>query len=800
MLLCYFCNLGSTNLKVVRFSKAGLVFLLLGVFTACSVQKYIPEQSLLLNKNKLLIDNHNYPEIQAGDILPYIQPKPNRRFLFTRIPLWYYYRHANHPTKINTLINKKFREEPAYFYADDAKNSVRKIQRYLNDIGFFHSKITYQFIKRGKLIDVVYHITPSSPYRYDSIVYQVQDSALLPFIKKNLKNSLLKKGDIYNAYTMDDERNRITSDLRNNGYFHFNRNYIQYQIDTNLRKKGMLVQISILNKEVPDGENPGQLISLPHQRYFIKNVWVIPDYHPLEHPVYDTLKHIIHFKGDTTGYGYWFLCNKNQRFNLHTFDDAIYIKPMQAYSDAHVQQTYKRLFNFPLLRSVNINFDTTNARADTLTRWKYLNARIKMQTAKLNAFSVETMGTNSSGNLGVNGVLAFTNRNIFKRAEVFRLRLMGGFEAQNLKALTSDSTGMAVSGTRGFFNTFEAGIDATLFFPMALFPFRNIHLPGNPETHMGLGFNYQLRPYYSRDITNMDVGYTWNQTKLIKHIFTPININFVKINPSREFQNILDKETNQRLKEQYSDHMIVGLKYSFILNNQQPHQVGNFNYLRLDFESSGNLLNAVNKIFGNRLSSQGYYNVFGIRYSQYVRFMGDYRHYIHFDNQGTALVFRGLVGLAIPYGNSNDIPFEKGFYAGGANDMRGWKFRTLGPGAFQSEDGYERIGDIQLETNVEYRFSIYHVVKGALFVDAGNIWNYHATETYPGGQFQWNNFIKQMALDGGFGIRLDFSYFIFRVDAALPLHDPSRPAGAQWRFSGLQWKDVVANFGIGYPF
>ncbi len=787
-------------MKIERFAKFGFIVLVLGLISACSVQKYIPGQSLLINKNKLLIDNHDFPDVQPTDILPYLQPKPNKRFLLTRIPLWYYYRHASHPTKINTLINQKFGEEPAYFYADDAKISVRKIQKYLNDIGFFHSKITYQFIKKGKFVDVIYHIKLSQPYRYDSISYQVQDTSLLLFIKKDLKNSLLKKGGIYNAYTMDDERNRITSDLRNNGYFYFNRNYVQYQVDTNVRKKGMMVNVMIRNREVVDEKNPKQSLLLPHQRYIIKNVWVIPDYHPLLVPRYDTVRYFIHYKSDTTRYGYWFLCNPKRRFNLRTFDDAIYIKPMHVYSDAEVQQTYKRLFNFPLLRTVNINFDTTNAGYDTLNQLKVLNAKIQMQTTKLNVFSLETVGTNSSGDLGVNGALAFTNRNIFHRAEVFRLRLMGGFEAQNRVALETDSTGVSASGSGRFFNTFEAGIDASFFFPMALFPFRNIHLPGNPQTHMEVGFNYRLRPYYSRSITNIDVGYTWNQTKIIKHAFTPLDINFVKINPIPEFQNILDKETNQRLKEQYSDHMIVGLKYSFILNNQQPHKAGNFNYFRIDFESSGNLLTAVNKVFGNRLTTDGYYNVFGVRYSQFVRFIGDYRHYIHFDREGTALVLRGLVGMAIPYGNSNDIPYEKGFYAGGANDMRGWKFRTLGPGAFQGIGGYERIGDIQLETNVEYRFPIYHVVKGALFVDAGNIWNYHATETYPAGQFQWNSFINQMALDGGFGIRLDFSYFIFRVDAALPLHDPSRMVGDRWRFSGLQWKNVVVNFGIGYPF
>jgi len=783
------------------FGIVGVLLLLISMLSSCSLQKYIPAQSLIVKKTVLQISSNKYPQLVASEINPYIQPKTKKKLFFTRLRLWLYYRHQEHPGGILIkFLNKNLGEEPIYFYSGDADRNVRKVKKYMNDLGFFHSKASFDVIRNGKFVDLVYHISPSEPYRYDSIQYRYPDSTLRYYISRNLSTSLIKRGDIYNAYTLDKERDRITNNLRSKGYYDFNRNYIQFELDTNLNKKQMKVLVDIREREVPDENKPNQMITKPHLRYFVRNVFVIPDYNPLKQQVFDTIEHLIYFKGDTTAYHYSFLCLPKKRFSLFTFNNAILIKPKLPFSADDVQKTYQKLFHYPILKVVNITFDTVSEGMKNEQSTPFLNANIQLQTGKLNTLSLETMGTNSNGDLGINGVLSFVNRNVFKRAEVLRLRLMGGFEAQNIGFLSPDSSIVAPVNALGIFNTFEAGVDATVFFPMTLFPFRHIRIPGNPQTNIGMGFNFQRRPYYSRKITNMDIGYSWNQSPKIKHVIVPLNINFVSVSPSLEFQHILNNETNQRLKEQYSDHMIVGIKYSVIYNNQKPHHIGNFNYLRLNFESSGNLLNGINKIIGSQRTLGGYYNILGIRYSQYVRISSDYRHYIHFDQDGTALVLRSLLGLAIPYGNSNDIPYEKGFYAGGANGMRGWRFRTLGPGSFQTQDAFERIGDIQLEGNMEFRFPVYQFIKSALFIDAGNIWNYHQTDTYPGGHFQWNSFASEIAIDAGMGIRLDFSYFIFRLDAAVPLRNPAYPMTERWRFQHLSWRDVVGNFGIGYPF
>jgi outer membrane protein assembly factor BamA len=424
-----------------------------------------------------------------------------------------------------------------------------------------------------------------------------------------------------------------------------------------------------------------------------------------------------------------------------------------------------------------------------------------MQTAKLNSFQIEVEGTNSSGDLGVRGSVVYANKNIFKMGDVFSLRLKGGFEAQSISP--------DVSGQDDFriFNTFEAGISGNFYFPRFLFIVRlkKFNQRYHPVTNINFGFNYQVRPNYDMNVLNLDIGYTWDQSKQVKHILTPINFNYVQVNPTIYFDSVLQNEPNQRLREQYSDHMIFGLKYSYIFNNQNLNYLEHFNYLRVNVETSGNLLYGINSLMTNPATdSLGNFTFFGVRYAQYFRINADFRHYYYFANKTSGLVFRILLGLARPYGNSTEVPFEKGFYGGGANDMRGWQFRTLGPGSFAGLNdtitNFERVGDIQIQGNVEYRFPIYRWLKGSIFADVGNIWLYKKNETFVNGEFEWDKFYREFAIDLGIGIRLDFSFFIFRLDVATPIVDPKYPEGERTRTYFPTWRELVWNFGIGYPF
>lgn len=775
--------------------KLFLIFLVAAAtISGCSVNKFIPSNKTLLKSYDINYLNKKDKTIDNSEVKAYLRPKPNSGFLGMQYKLYFYYRSKKHPTKLNLWLNKKLGEEPVYTDEVDPERLAKKMQRYLANTGFFDTKINYQIKDNKKKSKIVFNINTGKPYIIDSISYDISDKVIRNFVIDDTASSLIKKGNIYNVYTLDDERERITNILRNSGYYFFNQNYIKYMVDSNNLNHRLRIKTIITNRIVPNPMVLGGSIELPHYCYFINKVEVIPDYNPVKYTNYKPVNHVISHYGDST-YSYTYLIHTPKpRFKLKAFDQSIKIKQGKPYCAADVKATYQRLFAMPIIQTATISFDTLS-KSDSLDH-KWLNARVQMAIGKLNYYSIEGVVTNSSGDPGVRGNVVVANKNLFRGSELLRVKLNGGFEAQAISS--TDSIG---SESSSFFNTFEAGVDASIIFPrfVSPIPFRRFSQKYHPTTNLTFGFNYLLRPNYSRNSTNILLGYSWKKNKKIRFITNPAIINYINVNPTPEFQEILDKETNQRLKEQYSDHLIAGNSISMVYDNQKIKSAKSFDYVRLDFETSGNLFYAIQQLTGFSKTDDEYYKVMGIRYSQYIRAMVDYRHYFHFFNPDYVIVYRALAGAGIPYLNSNEIPYEKGFYAGGANDMRGWRFRTLGPGGYSGVGNYERVGDIQLETNLEYRFPIYSFLKGAFFTDIGNIWSYNS-DNYPDGQFKVNSFYKQLAVDGGFGVRFDFTYFIFRLDAGIPLRDPSFPESERWRYNYLQWKQFVINFGIGYPF
>lgn len=776
--------------------KLFLIFLVaMATISSCSVNKYIPSNKTLLKSYDINYLIKKDKTIDNSEVKAYLRPRPNKIFLGTQYKLYIYYLSKKHPSKLNLWLNKKLGEEPVYIDEVDPDRLSLNMQRFISKSGFFDTKISHQIVGDKKKSKVVFNINTGKPYLIDSISYDISDKVIRNFVIHDTASSLIKKGAIYNAYTLDDERERITNLLRNSGYYYFNQNYIKYAVDSNSLNHRLRIKTIITNRIVPNPMVLGSSVELPHNRYFINKVEVVPDYNPVKYTTYKPFKHTINFYGDSA-YNYIYLVHSPRpRFKLKAFDQSIKIKQGMPYSAEEVQETYQRLFAMPIIQTATISFDTLSI-SDSLDN-KLLNARIQMTTSKLNYYSIEGVLTNSSGDPGIKGNVVVANKNLFRGSELFRVRFNGGFEAQAISS--TDSIGSADNSS--FFNTFEAGVDASIIFPrfVSPIPFRRFSQNFHPTTNLTFGFNYLRRPNYSRNSTNLLIGYSWRKNKKIRFIVNPATINYVNVSPTPEFQDILDKETNQRLKEQYSDHLIAGNSISLVYDNQKIKSSKSFDYVRFDIETSGNLFYAIQQLTGFSKTDDEYYKVMGIRYSQYVRTMVDYRHYFHFLNPEYVIVFRGLAGAGIPYLNSNEIPYEKGFYAGGANDMRGWRFRTLGPGSYNGVGDYERVGDIQLETNLEYRFPIYSFLKGAFFTDIGNIWSYNS-DNYPDGQFKVNSFYKQLAVDGGFGVRFDFTYFIFRLDAGIPLRDPSYPESERWRYNYLKFKQFIINFGIGYPF
>ena len=762
-----------------------LLCFMITTFVSCSIRKHIPEGELILKNNIVEIHSKDV-EFSKSDISSCIAQASNPKFLGFMPLTWVYYKTENKDSKFVKWINKTMGEKPVYFNNDLKETSVAQISKYLNDVGYFNSAISTEIKNKRGISKVYYGIYPARPYIIDSVSYKITDSVIYNYVKEIEETLPIKKGEIYNAFNFDDERDQITEHLKNNGYFYFTKDYIFMEVDTNFNDKKANVNIRIDNVIDPETQK-----YVNHKQYTINNIYIYPKGVLQNNVNGDTTQYTFEINKHLGNETFHFIYNENPKIRFKTFDNIIQLHTGSLYNSHQVTQTYKALNNLKIYNHNNIDFEPVESDNDSIN---LLNCNIILNRAKVNYYSLQLEGTNSSGDLGILGSFTYRNKNIFRGAEIFNISLRAGTQAQSV--LVDDE------GNTSLFNTKEFGIDASIFFPKFLSPIKlkNFAKEYQPRTTLTVGYNLQARPIYTRQITLLTFGYNWMKNKYEQHIFTPLTLNSVKVDPTPSFQEILEKETNQRIKNQYTSHLIFGFDYTYIFNNQNVRFIKDFFYFKANIQSSGNLLSAFNNTSAIK-TVDNYHEILGIRYAQYVRFAFDFRYfkYVKGENQ---IATRLMVGAGIPYGNSTDMPFEKSFYAGGSNGMRGWQFRELGPGTFNNPDNLniERIGDIQLEFNLEYRFPIYSFIKGAVFTDIGNIWTMRENETFKGGQFKFNTFYKQLAADAGIGIRLDFSFFLFRLDAAAPMVNPAYPEGERWRISKLRFSDFILNFGIGYPF
>lgn len=791
-----FLHEDSTIVQKTRFHII-LCCITLTLLASCSVKKYVPEGKYFLSKNEVVITDKNV-EFTKSDLSSYITQKPYKIGLLYRFPTWLYYVTEHHTDKgFWRWVNKNLTKTPEYFDKEAVHNSVKNLEQYLDNRGYFHSKVTSQVLPYKKCkrqsyrLKTVYTVYPSQPYRIKKIQYQFEDTLLEQSVMRIKHLFPAKEDDIYNSYVLDEQRTVITNFLRNTGYYYFTKDYISYEVDSNFMDHTLNVTMKISNYKDRNTNTYH-----PHKKYIINKINIYPNYMPSLAFVPPTDSATITFR---TGFRNMpntlnFYYHEKPRLKPNTFKEFIQIRQGGPYRQRQVELTYSALSSLKVIANTSIEFDTVNVPHDSLN---YLNCNIYLRRSDTHSLKLQMEGTNSEGDLGISGSITYTNKNIFKGAEVLQVSLKGGLEAQSLMDIGDLEEG------GGIFNTRELNLNANLIIPKFLspVPMRTFSMDYQPKTAISLGGSVQERFIYSRYMIISSFGYDWKTNPRLQFVLTPIYINYVKVDPIPEFQAVLDQQTNQRLKDQYTSHFLVGGRYSFIYNTQNINKSSNYIYLKGNLESSGGLLSLFNK---TKLiqNNDDCYQFLGIRYAQYVRGDIDFRQYWRFGDE-TWLVTRQMIGVGIPYGNSYDMPFERSFYAGGSTGMRGWSYRKLGPGAYNDPNGYdiERIGDIQLEMNTEFRFPVYGSFKGAVFVDAGNIWNYHPNEQLPGGEFKFNTFYQQIALDGGLGVRLDLKMVMVRFDLALPLRNPyPDDAGNHWTFNKLRFTDLHGSFNIGYPF
>jgi outer membrane protein assembly factor BamA len=759
---------------------------LLMAMSSCVSSKKIQRDGLLLDRNKIKTDNK---DLSIEELEGFIVQKPNDKlFGLIRLKTFFYERFKS------KWISENLGEEPVILDSMAVEKSMREMKLYLAAKGYFHAEVNKEIKRSKKAARVFYHIQSGKPYTLRNITYSITDDQLSSFVMSDRENSLIQEGINYDAYLLDNERHRVTNYLRNNGYYFFNRDYIQYKVDSNLQSRQMDLLVEFQQARIRNRE-AGKDSIRRHLRYRINDVTVNTDYRIMidEYVPYDTLVVPQWIKKPELDYIYYFLYQDKLRLTPPTIDRFNFLRGGRFYRLLDANLTHSRLSNLAITRFVNINLEPVEEFPEE--GYGLLNVYIDMGRNPSQVFTIEAEGTNTGGFLGIGSNFVYTNRNLFRGGEIFTMKLKGGLEMQR-------SFGESTTYFLGF-NTVETGIEARLTLPKLLLPGRQQKYTRHaaPTTSFSSGLNFQQRPDYTRYILNFSFGYQWRETITKSHVFVPGELNSVRIFRSDDFSDWLARLRDPRLIYQYTNHLVPLTRYVFTYNNQPLKRNRDFFYFRGSAESSGNLLYLADELRNTPLSDEGFYTLLGIRYAQFVRAETDFRYYKVL-NPKSNLVFRIAGGIGKPIGNSDILPVEKGFYAGGANGIRGWEIRTLGPGSFSDpENTYERMGEMWLESNVEYRFPIYSFLNGAIFVDAGNIWMLSERIDYPGGKFDAADFQEEIAISSGFGFRVDLSFFIFRVDGGIKLKDPAQNPGDRWiGWSDVRLRNVVWNFGIGYPF
>jgi outer membrane protein assembly factor BamA len=771
---------------------------LLLVITGCKVTKNLTPKESLLVKNKFHINTH---KITAEDLNGYLQQQPNKKLfgLFRANIALYNWGCKGKDNKFKKWLRNTAGSAPVILDTGLSMISCKQMNLYLSNKGYFNSLVTDSTVIKKKKATIHYKVVTTKPYRIRKLEYAIPDTFVAAYIMKDTAKSLIKAGHNYDAYNLDDERTRITSNLNNDGFYRFNSNYIVFRIDSTVGSRMMDLTMEVTDPVVPSFDNMSLMVTEPHKRYYINRLYIYPEFDHLagDSITYDTL--VKKFEGpkkDTLKHYYYFLYDKKMTIKPRTINQSIFVEPGSFYSLNDVNQSYSSLSNLQVFKYINLKFATSESKRDTTKKnADPIDCRVQLSRSAGHSFSVSADGTNSAGAFGLQGGLTYSNRNIFRGAQLLRLGL-------NVSAQTQ--TPLNDNAPKRLFNVLDIGLNGSLTFPQFLFPINPEKLPKNmkPKTTVSIGYNFQRQQDYDRHITNATFGYTWIQNNKLSQTINPVEIALVKVLGDSLFNAYVRSLTDQRQKYQYSDHLVAGLRYTLSYTSQKLNHWNDYIYIRTNFETGGNLLYAIDNAIKAPKNKEGYYTLLDIQYAQYIRPDFDFRYY-EILSKLNSLVYRFYGGIGIPYGNSPSLPFEKAFFAGGANDLRGWKMGFLGPGSFHNDTisgNYNQFGDIQIEANIEFRISVYKMFKTALFLDMGNVWLLKPSPSVPGGAITISGLIPEIAINAGIGLRLDFNFFMIRIDPAIPLRVPWYPEGNRWYFNKMQFRDIVWNFGIGYPF
>lgn len=770
--------------------KKGFLHALLAIavllFASCSATKYVPEGSYLLDEVRIQTDNK---EIKPSNLSMYVRQNPNAKwFSLIKTQLYVYNWSGRDSTRWVNRTLRRLGDAPVLFSAEETARSSEEMTKAVQNMGYMGATVEpLQQIKKKKL-KLTYKVTSGKPYKVRSLKYDVPDEKIREYMRRDSAATYLSEGMYFDVNLLDAERQRITDNLLRNGYYKFNKEYISYTADT--VRNTYLVDLTL--HLAPYRAHSGDTLQR-HRQYYINKVNFITDYNVLESTALNSsidINDSVHYKGFPIYY--------KDRLYLRpkVLANNLSIVPGSLYDEQDVQRTYSNFGRLQALKYTNIRFFETQS-ADSAK----LNAYVMLTKSKHQSISFELEGTNSAGDLGAAASVSFQNRNVFRGSETFMLKLRGAYEA--------------VSGLQGAYNHedyMELGAEATINFPRFLFPFvsNDFKRKIRATTEFGVQYNYQIRPEFSRIIASAGWSYKWGmQHQYAQHRIDLIDINYLYMpSISKEFSDkYLNKDQNYILKYNYDDRLIVRTGYSYTYNSagralMNNTILGNSYSIRFNVESAGNLLYAFAKLAHKSKNQDGEYSLLSIPFAQYVKGDFDFAKNVVIDNRNS-IAFHIGAGIAVPYGNATILPFEKRYFSGGANSVRGWSVRDLGPGVYAGNGNFmNQSGDIKLDANIEYRTRLFWKFRGAIFVDAGNIWTLRDYKDQPGGKFEFNKFYKQIAVAYGLGLRLDLDFFVLRFDGGMKAINPVFEEKKQ-QFPIIRPKfsrDFAFHFAVGYPF
>ena len=721
-----------------------LIFISAAFAISCSTTKVLQENEYRLADNRIRVTNDK--RFNTNSLTPYLKQKPNPSLVLGWNPFLSIYNWSNGNGKAWDKLVHRIGQAPVIYDEDLVDSSIGNILNHLEYQGYYGSKVDTDVKVKRKKVYVSYNVTLGKRYPISRVDYVLPSRGEFSevFLKDTSRMSF-KTGDFLSEAALEAESERSSSVMRNEGFFDFNKNHYFFQADTLSDRNSAALTVTV--NEYTRNESVRE--ATPIRRYFIDKI-------EISYP-------------------------KTLNIREKVLRDLTTVYPGQMYSEDAVNSTYSRLSALKIFSTVNIGMTPKDTNL--------VDCNITLTQSKLQGFKVNLEGSsNSSGLFGISPQLSYYHKNIFRGGEMLNLSFMGDFQFMFDDSVRSNEFGVS------------AGLSFPKFFPL---PYR-FFTGAVPRTDVNISYNYQSRPEYTRNIISTSFGYSGNVRNRFFYQAYPLQLNIVRLfDLDADFYSTLANDPF--LRNAYQDHFDLGSGLMlYYTTNAQSIPKSTFFYTRLQFDIAGNLLSAFNPLM--QTDSNGAHTIWNIPYSQFVR--GEItvgRTWIFGRNDGQAIATRFLAGAGYAYGNSTGLPFEKHFYGGGANSLRGWQARTVGPGLSKPDNSFvipNQTGDMKIEANVEYRFNMFWKVAGAVFMDAGNIWALRSSGAAKDDPavFHLSQFGESIAANWGVGLRLNFGFLLLRLDMGMKIHDPARDykwvGPDQW----LKRDGYALHFGVGYPF